>query len=71
KTYGERGHTWVFPDFPGITFSFSPFRLIFTGGLLYVAYIMFSYVIAIPVLSKIFILKASGIFFLKHFQHLV
>ena len=42
------------PDFSGIALSFSPFNLIFDFDLMYIDFIVFSYVPFIPDLSKIF-----------------
>jgi hypothetical protein len=40
---GESGEPFLVPDFSGIASSFSPFTLMLATGLLYSAYIMFSY----------------------------
>ena len=37
--------------------SFSPFSLMLTAGLLYIAFVMYMYVPCIPALSKTFIMK--------------
>ena len=55
------GQPCLVPDFRGIALSFSPFILMLTVGLMYIAFIMFRYVPVIPVLSKIFIKKGSWV----------
>ena len=37
---GESGHSCLVPDLSGITFSFSPLRMMFAVGLSYMAFIM-------------------------------
>ena len=37
---GESGHPCLAPDFRGNAFSFSPLRMMFVVGLLYVAFVM-------------------------------
>ena len=46
--YGESGQPFLVPDFSEITLSFSPFNLMLTIGLLYIAFVMFRYVSCIP-----------------------
>jgi hypothetical protein len=41
--YGESEHPCLVPYFSGIASSVSPFNLIFSVGLLYIAFIMFRY----------------------------
>ena len=55
--YGESGHLCLAPDFSGITLNFSPFSLMLAVGLLYIAFIIFRYVLCIPAFSKTFIMK--------------
>ena len=45
---GESGHTCLFPDFRGNAFKFLPLRIMFTVGLLYMAFIMLRYVPSMP-----------------------
>jgi len=40
KSSGESGHPCLVPDLSGNSFSFSPLRMMFTVGLLYMAFIM-------------------------------
>ena len=61
KRYGESRHPCFVPDFSEIAFRFTPFNLMFAVGLLYIAFIMFSYVSCIPDLSKTFIMKGCWI----------
>ena len=45
---GESGHPCLVPDFRGNAFNFSPLRIMFAVGLLYIAFIMLSYVPSVP-----------------------
>uniref|UniRef100_A0A8D1RNK1 Uncharacterized protein n=1 Tax=Sus scrofa TaxID=9823 RepID=A0A8D1RNK1_PIG len=40
KSSGESGHPCLVPDLSGNSFSFSPLRMMFAGGLSYMAFIM-------------------------------
>ena len=41
---GESGHPFLFPDFRGNAFNFSPLRIMFAVGLSSMAFIMLKYV---------------------------
>ena len=45
---GESGHPCFVPDFRGNAFNFSPLRIMFAVGLLYMAFIMLRYVLSMP-----------------------
>ena len=45
---GENVHPCLAPDFRGNAFNFSPLRIMFTVGLLYMAFIMLRYVPSMP-----------------------
>ena len=45
---GESGHPCLVPDFRGNVFSFSPLRIVFAVGLLYIAFITLRYVPSMP-----------------------
>ena len=45
---GESGHPYLVPDLRGHAFSFSPLRIMFAMGLLYIASIMLRYVSSNP-----------------------
>ena len=51
---GESGHPCLVPDFRGNAFNFSPLRIMFTGGLSYIAFIRLRHVPSIPVFWKVF-----------------
>ena len=57
-------------DFNGAALSFSPFNLMLAIGLLDVAFLVFSYALCIPDLSKAFNMKGSWIFSKFFFQYL-
>jgi hypothetical protein len=59
--YGESGQPCLVPDFSSIALSFSPFNLMLNIGLLYIAFIMFSFMSCIPALSKVFNMKGCWI----------
>ena len=44
---GESGYPCLVPDFRGNAFNFLPLRIMFAVGLLYIAFIMFRYVLSI------------------------
>ena len=48
KSSGESGHPCFLPDFRGKAFNFSPLRIMFAGGLSYIAFIMLRYVPSMP-----------------------
>ena len=48
KSRGESGHPYVVPDFRGNAFNFSPLRIMFAGGLSYMAFIMLRYIPSMP-----------------------
>ena len=54
---GESGHPCHVPDFRGNAFEFSPLRVMFAMGLLYIAFIMLRYVPSIPVFWRVFFLS--------------
>ena len=45
---GENEHPCLVPDFRGNAFSFSPLRIMFAVGLLYMTFIMLRYVPSMP-----------------------
>ena len=45
---GESGQPCLVPDFRGNAFNFSPLRIMFAVGLLYMAFIMLRYVPSMP-----------------------
>ena len=51
---GENGHLCLVPDFRGNSFNFSPFRIMFTVGLSYMAFIMLRYVPSMPAFWRFF-----------------
>ena len=51
---GESGHPCLVPDFRGNAFNFSPLRIMFAGGLSYIAFIMLRYVPSIPAFWRVF-----------------
>ena len=51
---GENGHPCLVPDFREYAFSFSPLRILFTVGLLYVTFNMLRYVPSIPAFWRVF-----------------
>ena len=54
---GESGHRFLFPDFRGNAFNFSPLRIMFAEGLSYIVFIMLRYVPSIPAFWRVFILN--------------
>ena len=58
---GESGHPCLVSDFRGNAFSFSPLRIMFAVGLLYIAFIMLSYVPSIPAFWRVFIINGCWI----------
>lgn len=54
KRDGNNGQPSLFPDFNGNSFSFSPFRMILTVDLLYVALIILQYIPSSPISSRTF-----------------
>ena len=54
---GESGHPCLHPDFRGNAFTFFPLKIMFAVGLLYMAFIMLSYVPSIPVFWRVFIIN--------------
>ena len=44
----ESGHPCLVPDFRGNAFNFSPLRIMFAVGLLYMVFTMLSYVSSMP-----------------------
>ena len=51
---GDSGHSCLVPDFRGSAFSFSPLRIMFAVGLLYMVFIMLKYVPSMPALCRAF-----------------
>ena len=58
---GESGHPYLVPDFRRNAFNFSPLRIMFTVGLLYMAFIMLRYVPSMPAFWKVFIINGCWI----------
>ena len=54
---GESGHPCLVPDFRGNGFNFSPLRITFYVGLLYIAFIMLRYVPSTPAFWRVFIIN--------------
>ena len=54
---GESGHLCLVPDFRGNAFHFSPLRIMFAVGLLYMAFIMLRYVPSMPAVWRVFIIN--------------
>ena len=54
---GENGHPFLVPDLRGNVFSFSPLRIMFAVGLLYMTFIMLRYVPSMPTFWKAFFIK--------------
>ena len=50
----ESGHPCLVPDFRRNAFNFSPLRIMFAAGLLYMAFIMSRYVPSIPAFWRVF-----------------
>ena len=51
---GESGHPCLVPDFRGNAFNFSPLRIMFVVGLLYMAFIMSKYVPSMLAFWRVF-----------------
>ena len=58
---GESGHPFLFSDFRGNVFSFSPLRIMFAVGLSYMAFIMLRYVPSMPAFWRIFVINRCWI----------
>ena len=56
-----RGHPSLIPDFWGDAFSFSPLRMIFPMGLVYMAFIMLRWIAVMPTFWRMFIIKECWI----------
>ena len=50
---GESGHYCLVPDFRGNAFNFSPLRIMFAVGLLYMAFITLRYVPSMPAFWRV------------------
>ena len=50
---GKNGHPCLVPDFRGNAFNFSPLRIMFAVGLLYIAFIMLRYVPSMPAFRRV------------------
>ena len=61
KNSGESGHPCLVPDFRGNAFSCLPLRIMFAVGLLYMAFIMLSYVPSMPTFWRVFIINECWI----------
>ena len=48
----ESGHPCLVPDLRGHAFRFSPLKIIFAVGLIYVAFTMLRYVPSMPILEE-------------------
>ena len=57
KNSGESGHPCLVPDFRGNAFSCLPLRIMFAVGLLYMAFVMLSYVPSMPTFWRVFIIN--------------
>ena len=58
---GESGHPFLFPDFRGNAFNFSPLRIMFAVGLSCMAFTMLRYVPYMPAFWKVFIINGCRI----------
>ena len=56
---GESGHPCLVPDFRGNAFNFSPLRIMFAVGLLYIDFIMLWYIPSILVFWRVFIINVD------------
>ena len=54
---GESGYLCHFPDLRGNAFSFSPLRIMFAMGLLYMAFIILRYAPSMPTFWRVFIIN--------------
>ena len=54
---GESGHPCLVPDLRGNYFSFSPLRMMFAVGLLYMAFIMLRYIPSMLTFWRVFIIN--------------
>jgi pimeloyl-ACP methyl ester carboxylesterase len=54
---GERGHTFLFPDFRGHGFNFYSPNIVLDIGLSYIAFFMLRYIASILYFFKAFIMK--------------
>ena len=54
---GESENPCLVPDFRGNAFNFSPLRIMFAVGLLYIAFIMLRYAPSIPAFWQVFIIN--------------
>ena len=54
---GENEHPCLVPDLRGNVFSFSPLDIMLAVGLLYIAFIMLSYVPSMPTFWRVFIIN--------------
>ena len=52
---GESGHPCLVPDFRRNAFNFSPLRIMFAVGWLYMAFIMLRYVPSVPAFWRFFL----------------
>ena len=67
---GESRHPCLVPNLEGNSFSFCPLSMMFAVGLSYMAFIMFRYVLSMPILWRIFIISGCWILS-KVFLHLL
>ena len=58
---GERGHSWLVPDYKGNDSSFCPFSMILAVGLSQIAFIILRYILSIPSLLRVFSIKGCWI----------
>ena len=57
NSHGESGYPCLVPDFRGNVFNFLPLRIMFAVGLSYTAFTIFSYVLPMPALWRVFIIN--------------
>ena len=64
---GESGHPCLVPDLRGNAFSFSSLRILFSGGLYYMVFIMLRYVSSMPAFGRVFLFHKWMLNFVKGF----
>ena len=64
---GESGHPCLVPDFRGNAFNFSPLRIMFAVGLIYMAFTMLRYVPTLPTFWRVFFYHKWMLNFVKGF----
>ena len=58
---GDSGHLCLVPDFRGYAFNFSPLRIMFSVGLLYMAFLRLRHSPSMPVFWRVFIINGCWI----------